>query len=142
MAYLPFPPNWPLFTPKDKLGDWFANYAEIMELNIWLGSRIKSVEFIEQSQDWTVQIVRPDGNVRTIKPKHVVMATGHAGEPYIPTFPGQDGFKGTVYHGSQHQDASLLPDVAGKKVVVCGTGNSGHGKMFQDVSESLTNLTH
>lgn len=54
------------------------------------------------------------------------MLQGHAGEPKIPSFPGQSDFKGAVYHGSQHQDASLSGDVTGKKVVVVGTGNSGH----------------
>ena len=44
----------------------------------------------------------------------------------MPSFPGQNDFKGEVYHGSQHQDASLSGDLAGKKVVVVGTGNSGH----------------
>lgn len=51
---------------------------------------------------------------------------GHAGEPKVPTFPGQSDFEGEVYHGSQHQDASLSGDVTGKKVVIVGTGNSGH----------------
>ena len=51
---------------------------------------------------------------------------GHSGEPKIPNFPGQKDFKGEVYHASEHQDASLAGDVTGKKVVVVGTGNSGH----------------
>jgi cation diffusion facilitator CzcD-associated flavoprotein CzcO len=61
-----------------------------------------------------------------LHPKHVVFATGHAGEAKIPTFPGQQDFKGTVYHASFHRDASLTGDATGKKVVVIGTGNSGH----------------
>lgn len=59
-------------------------------------------------------------------------STGHAGEPKVPTFPGQDKFEGTVYHGSHHQDASLSGDLSGKKVVVVGTGNSGH-----DISQNF-----
>lgn len=70
---------------------------------------------------------RADGKTRTLKPQHVVFSTGHAGEPKIPTFPGQDTFKGKVYHGSQHKDATFSgEDLKGKKVVVVGTGNSGH----------------
>ena len=126
MAYMKFPTNWPLFTPKDKLADWFEIYASAMELNIWMQSRVKNAEFHEDSQSWTVDVTRKDGSVRSMKPQHMVMCTGHAGEPKVPSFPGQDSFKGTVYHGSEHRDATYQNNVAGKKVVVVGTGNSGH----------------
>ena len=55
-----------------------------------------------------------------------MFCTGHSGEPRIPTFPGQNSFHGLVYHGSQHDDASKIKDVRGKRVIVVGTGNSGH----------------
>ncbi|KAJ5388068.1 flavin-binding protein [Penicillium cosmopolitanum] len=129
-AYLPFPKNWPQFTPKDKLADWFENYASIMELNIWTKTKVTNTSYEDVRGEWTVDIVR-DGKPRTVRPHHVVFCTGHAGEPLIPSFPGQTGFKGTVYHGSQHEDASKY-DVQGKKVVVVGTGNSGH-----DISENF-----
>ncbi|KAI0158361.1 FAD/NAD(P)-binding domain-containing protein [Xylariaceae sp. FL1272] len=124
MAYLPFPQNWPQFTPKDKLGDWFEAYASIMELNVWTKTTLTSSTFDETKSVWTVDLVR-DGEKRTITPRHIILATGHAGEPRVPTFPGQSGFKGQVYHGSQHEDASKY-DVKGKKVIIVGTGNSGH----------------
>ena len=130
MAYMPFPTNWPLFTPKDKLADWFKIYASAMELNIWLKSTVESAEFSDEDQSWTVKIIRGDGPSdcpRVVKPRHIVFCTGHAGEPKIPTFPGQEAFTGRVYHGSQHKDAAFSDStVAGKKVVVVGTGNSGH----------------
>lgn len=58
----------------------------------------------------------------------------------MPEFPGQNDFKGSVYHGSQHQDASLSGDVNGKKVVVVGTGNSGHD-IAQNFHENGANVT-
>ncbi|KAA8651972.1 hypothetical protein EYZ11_001733 [Aspergillus tanneri] len=125
MAYLPFPKNWPQFTSKDKLADWFEAYASIMELNVWLRTSIKSAVYDDVKSEWTVIVRRGDGSERTIRPRHLVWCTGHSGEPKIPTFPGQVQFKGTVYHASQHNDASEH-DVKGKKVVVVGTGNSGH----------------
>ncbi|RHZ43648.1 putative flavin-binding monooxygenase [Aspergillus thermomutatus] len=126
MAYLPFPRNWPQFTPKDKLADWFEAYASIMELNVWLKISVKSAVYDDAKAQWTVTVVRGDvGSERVLHPRHVVWCTGHSGEPRIPTFPGQAQFKGAVYHGSQHHDASDY-DVKGKKVVVVGTGNSGH----------------
>ena len=150
MAYLPFPSNWPLFTAKDKIGDWFESYASLMELNVWMSTRVESAEYNAQTGDWLVSVERGGEPIRKLKPRHVVMCTGklkilddafksladifsgHAGEPKVPSFPGQSHFKGEVYHGSQHQDASLSGDATGKKVVVVGTGNSGH-----DISQNF-----
>lgn len=131
MAYLPFPKNWPQFTPKDKLGDWFEAYASLMELNVWTNTCVTSADYDDKTSTWTVTVRKPDGFTRTLNPKHVVFATGHSGEPKIPSFPGQETFKGTVYHGSQHKDASEY-DVRGKRVIVVGTGNSGH-----DIAENF-----
>lgn len=125
MAYLPFPKNWPQFTPKDKLADWFEAYAMIMELNVWVHTSIKSADYDDAQKQWTVVVVRGDGSERILRPRHLIWCTGHSGEPLVPSFENQSQFKGTVYHGSQHTDASHY-DVAGKKVVVVGTGNSGH----------------
>ena len=35
LPYLPFPANWPVFSPKDKIGDWLEMYTQVMELNYW-----------------------------------------------------------------------------------------------------------
>ena len=131
MAYLPFPKNWPQFTPKDKLGDWFETYASIMELNVWTKTSITSASYDDAKGIWTTKILRDGAGEREFHPRHVIFCTGHSGEPKIPTFPRQEGFKGQVYHGSQHKDASEY-DVKGKKVVVVGTGNSGH-----DIAENF-----
>ena len=41
LPYLPFPPNWPVFSPKDKIGDWLEMYTKIMELNYWTKTTCK-----------------------------------------------------------------------------------------------------
>jgi putative flavoprotein involved in K+ transport len=35
LPYLPFPDDWPVFAPKDKIGDWLEMYTRVMELNYW-----------------------------------------------------------------------------------------------------------
>ena len=35
LPYLPFPDDWPVFSPKDKIGDWLEMYTKVMELNYW-----------------------------------------------------------------------------------------------------------
>jgi len=36
-----FPPNWPVYIPKDKLANWFEAYVDAMELNYWTGKRVR-----------------------------------------------------------------------------------------------------
>ena len=77
------------------------------------------------AKSWTVVVRRDDGIERALQPNHIVFCTGQSDEPHIPNFPGHSQFKGTVYHGSERSDASDT-DVTGKRVVIVGTGNSGH----------------
>jgi cation diffusion facilitator CzcD-associated flavoprotein CzcO len=140
MAYLPFPPNWPMFTPKDKLGNWFEAYANIMELNIWTSTTVISSLYSPDTKTWTVTLKRTDGTTRALSPHHIILCTGQAGEPKIPTFPNQSLFTGKIYHGSQHSDASHSGNLRGKKIIVVGTGNSGHD-MAQNFYENGAEVT-
>jgi hypothetical protein len=125
LPYMPFPPNWPVYIPKDKLAGWFEAYAEAMELNYWTGT-----EFEGGSYDgrWTVTVNR-GGRKRVMHPRHVVMATGVSGIPNIPDIPALRGFRGKVIHAGEYADAAPWK---GKNVVVLGTGTSGH-----DIAQDL-----
>jgi putative flavoprotein involved in K+ transport len=122
LPYIPFPENWPVFAPKDKIGDWLEWYTRVMELNYWNSTTCKSATFDEATQEWTV-VVERDGKEVVLKPKQLVLATGMSGKANVPKFPGQDVFKGEQQHSSQHPG----PDAyKGKKVVVIGSNNSAH----------------
>jgi putative flavoprotein involved in K+ transport len=122
MPYLPFPDNWPVFTPKDKIGDWLEMYTKVMELNYWGSTTCKSATYDEGTGEWTV-VVEHDGEEVVLRPKQLVLATGMSGKPNLPSFKGMDVFKGEQHHSSQHPG----PDgYAGKKVVVIGANNSAH----------------
>jgi len=62
LPYLPFPRNWPVFSPKDKIGDWLEMYTKVMELNYWGSTECKKATYDERSREWTV-VVRRDGKV-------------------------------------------------------------------------------
>ncbi len=122
LPYIPFPENWPVFTPKDKVGDWLEMYTKVMELNYWGSTTAKSAQYDETTGEWTV-IVERDGKEVVLRPKQLVLATGMSGKANVPKFEGQDVFKGEQQHSSQHPG----PDAyAGKKVVVIGSNNSAH----------------
>lgn len=122
MPYIPFPDNWPVFTPKDKVGDWLEMYTKVMELNYWGSTTCQSASYDETSRLWTVQVER-DGQPVTLHPAQLVLATGMSGKANLPKFKGMDVFQGEQQHSSQHPG----PDAyVGKKVVVIGANNSAH----------------
>ena len=122
LPYIKFPDNWPVFSPKDKIGDWLEMYTKVMELNYWTKATAKSAKYDEKLGEWHIVVDR-DGEEVVLKPKQLVMATGMSGKARMPSFPGMDTFNGDQHHSSQHPG----PDAyKGKKAVVVGSNNSAH----------------
>lgn len=122
LPYIKFPENWPVFAPKDKIGDWLEMYTKVMELNYWSKSTCKSAKYDEATQEWTVVVDR-DGTEVTLRPKQLVLATGMSAKANLPTYKGMDSFKGDQHHSSKHPG----PDAyRGKRAVVIGSNNSAH----------------
>jgi putative flavoprotein involved in K+ transport len=136
LPYMPFPPNWPTYIPKDKLANWFEAYVEAMELNYWTSAEFCGGSYDEAAGRWTVTL-RRDGTTRTLRPKHVVLATGVSGIPNWPDIAGLKDFSGTVLHSSQYDDGE---NWKGKRAIVIGTGNSGHD-IAQDLYSSGAAVT-
>jgi hypothetical protein len=137
LPYMPFPPNWPTYIPKDKVANWFETYVESMELNYWPATALESGTYDEGEQRWSVVLRRADGTARAMRPRHVVIATGVSGIPNIPDIPTLEEFRGTVLHSSQYRDGE---DWSGRKALVIGTGNSGHD-IAQDLWSSGAQVT-
>ena len=68
LPYLPFPPNWPTYIPKDKLANWFEAYADIMELNFWTETEFTGATYDETEQRWAAELTKPDGSKCQIVP--------------------------------------------------------------------------
>ncbi|MFC5291087.1 flavin-containing monooxygenase [Actinokineospora guangxiensis] len=120
LPYLKFPDNWPVFAPKDKIGDWLESYVAVMEVPYWSSTVANSATYSAEAGEWTVEVER-EGTPLTLRPRHVVLATGMSGKPNIPDIPGADVFRGDVHHSSAHPG----PDTyAGKRAVVIGSNNS------------------
>jgi putative flavoprotein involved in K+ transport len=122
LPYLDFPKNWPVFSPKDKIGDWLEMYAKVMELNFWGSTTCRSATYDEASGEWTVVVDRAGEEV-TLRPKQLVLALGVSGKPNVPAIPGAEKFRGDQHHSSRHPG----PDAyKGKKAVIIGSNNSAH----------------
>ncbi|KAL4999807.1 hypothetical protein BDV10DRAFT_193338 [Aspergillus recurvatus] len=96
-------------------------------LDVWTRATVKSPSW--DGEQWTVVLARrnPEGTVstRTVHPRHIIQATGHSGEKYIPPIAAIDSFKGDgichspVFTGALHESRR-------NKAVVISSYNSGH----------------
>ena len=137
LPYMPFPPNWPTYIPKDKLANWFESYVDAMELNFWTGTEFIGGSYDKVESRWTVTLRGADERERTLHPRHVVMATGVSGIPNRPEIPTLAAFSGRILHSSEYQDGE---DWRGTTAIVIGTGNSGHD-IAQDLHSSGAQVT-
>ncbi|KAI8717097.1 hypothetical protein NCS52_00784200 [Fusarium sp. LHS14.1] len=143
MPYLKFPPQWPIFTPKDKLAQFFEAYATLLELNVWTRTSIVDTKWDDTTKSWSVSVERKkeDGSIekRTFHPRHVIQATGHSGKKNMPTMKGIENFKGDrLCHSSEFPGAQ--ENSKGKKAIVVGSCNSGHD-IAQDYLEKGYDVT-
>lgn len=143
LPYLNFPPQWPIFTPKDKLAQFFESYATLLELNIWTSTELADAKWNAETQRWTAVVKRTkaDGTseTRNFHPRHIIQATGHSGKKNMPNMTGIETFAGDrLCHSSEFPGAKT--NSQGKKAIVVGSCNSAHD-IAQDYLEKGYDIT-
>ncbi|KAK7207658.1 hypothetical protein BZA70DRAFT_271873 [Myxozyma melibiosi] len=143
LAYMPYPPNWPLFTPSGKLANWLEHYADVFELRVWTESRVDNTKtkYNAATDKWDVTVLR-QGVAHQFTVSHVIMATGlGGGYAKMPKpFPGQEKFKNPIVHSSKHTTGSQWK---GKNALVVGACTSAHDislDFYNNGVESVTML--
>ena len=119
---LPFPPTFPEYIPKDQIANWLESYVDIMEVDFWTGTSFDGACYDEATQRWTTHLRRGETK-RTLRPKHIVLATSVSGTPNIPKIDQLENFAGKILHSSQFAAGKQW---SGRSVVVFGTGTSAH----------------
>ena len=99
LPYMPFPPSWPTYLPKDMVADWFEAYAWAMEINFWTSTELVRGSYDEAAGRWNAVVRNANGTERTLHPKHLVFANGLVGFPHIRA-PRVEGLRGRcdAYH--------------------------------------------
>ena len=137
MPYLQFPDHWPIFSPKDKIGDWLEMYAKIMEINYWGSTECINARFDELNDEWIVTVDK-NGEKLEIKAKHLIFATGMSGMPNHPEILDSHKFKGDNVHSSSFTNGS---DYKNKNCVVVGSNNSAHDIATELWEQGASNVT-
>jgi hypothetical protein len=135
MSYSDFPLGSEDYPPHEDVGDYFDRYIDHFGIRetITFNTEVERVEPLEDG-GWEVMVRRtsqgprtPGGEAEEVAGSRrrydaVLVCNGHHWDPRWPEppFPGQ--FAGTEMHSHDYREPSQL---AGKRVVVVGGGNSG-----------------
>lgn len=132
--FMKYPTEWPRYLDQKHITTWMERYTNDMGLKIKFDTLVNKVNYDESTQQYSVELRNKD-RTEIVNPKHVVLATGLFSDIMIrPTFPGEDSFKGEIYHASAHKSAASMPNVQNKKITIIGSGTSAH-----DIAQDFVN---
>jgi len=126
LPHLPFPEDYPIYVPREKLVDYFDQYAQQFKLTPHFGQTVNTVKKVGKQWSTTTK----EG--KKFKSNNVIIATGVNRTPNSPSWPGQEQFQGTIIHAKGYKNAAPFK---GKKVLVVGMGNTG-AELALDLSEN------
>jgi acetone monooxygenase len=124
------------FSAQPEIERWLQYVADRLDLrkDIQFNTTIKSAHFDEQTNRWTVTTDR--GQV--IDAQFVVTCCGMLSAPLTSLFPGQETFKGQLFHTARWPKDPI--DFAGKRVGVIGVGATGI-QVIQTIADKVGHLT-
>lgn len=131
--------DWPhRYAEGAEIRDYLLEVAERAGIteHLELDTRLERARWDDEAARWTVTLSGPNGTEH----RHVdvlISALGQLDRPRIPDFPGLDTFAGRAVHS---QDWDETVDVAGKRVVVVGTGASAY-QIVPAISDAVSHLT-
>jgi putative flavoprotein involved in K+ transport len=129
LPYMPYPSTWQPYLPKDRIANWLETYVDCMDINFWTQTSFEGAEFDAAKGEWQAHLKFADGATRTLRPRHIIMATSVSGTPNIPSISTLEKFAGKVVHSSEFGDGSQW---RGQHILIMGTGTSAH-----DIAQDL-----
>jgi len=108
--------------PVGEYVDYLRRYCTAFGVtpHLRFGTRVEAVE-PHPDGGWRVR-TRAANGVAEERFDAVAICSGLHQHPHVPVFPGQEGFPGTIMHGASYRRPA---DVAGKRVLIVGAGESG-----------------
>jgi cation diffusion facilitator CzcD-associated flavoprotein CzcO len=124
------PRTYPRYPSRAQVVEYLENYAAHFDLRPIFNSTVRAVR--RDGSTWRV-----DTEQRSFVAPVVVIATGWADFPHLPTWPGSNAYKGSVIHSTEYNNPAAY---AGKRVLVVGFGNSG-GEIALDLAQANVDVT-
>lgn len=121
---LPIPAEAGRYPSRDDVVAYLERYAAEHGIEPTFGAEVTRLS--RPSGAW--EVVHRRGSLVA---RNVVVATGFAGEPVRPEWPGEESFPGPIRHSADYRNGAPF---AGQDVLVVGFGNSG-GEIALDLAE-------
>lgn len=106
---------------RDDLIEYFAGYAAAHEIDVRTNVRVNRID-----RGWQL-----DTSVGPVQAETVIVATGYNGAPFVPDWPGREGFGKPLIHSSEYRNPTAF---RGMDVLTVGAGNSG-AEIATDVAD-------
>jgi putative flavoprotein involved in K+ transport len=111
----PIPRRYGRWVPRDGVVEYLEDYARHHGLKARFGTEVRRID--RAPDGWRLSV---DGG--DLVAPHVVVATGHNHTPFMPDWPGREGFEGELLHSKSYRRAEPYRN---RDVLVVGTGNTG-----------------
>jgi cation diffusion facilitator CzcD-associated flavoprotein CzcO len=112
----PMPENYPDYPSWKQILDYIRAFADKYDLRKYIRFNTAVVKAQPVGSAWDVTLSTGE----TLRYDGVIAGVGHDWDPVIPEYPGH--FDGVSYHTLDYRSGAEL---AGKKVLIVGAGNSG-----------------
>ncbi len=124
------------FPGQPEIERWMHYVADRLDLrrSIQFNTTIRSAHFNEVTERWVV--TTDSGEV--IDTRFLISCCGMLSAPLTSLFPGQDSFKGQIFHTARWPKEPV--DLAGKRVGVIGNGATGI-QVIQTIADKVEHLS-
>lgn len=139
-SYSFHPTDWPQFySSQEVLRRYFEDCATQYGLreNIRFHTDVEAATYDEDRGVWRVDVRHRDGTAETLLANAIISAVGQLNRPKWPDIPGQERYRGIAFHSTEWEHEH---DLAGKKVVVIGTGASAF-QFAPEVAKEAASVT-
>lgn len=116
------------------LSDYAANFG-LLEL-IRFNTHVLSLE--KRESKYMVKLRSMTGTVQEEEWDAVAVCSGVHNVPRIPSFPGQESFRGKIIHSAMYKDPEIFRD---KQVLIIGTGETGFDLGYAAATHGAAKVT-
>jgi indole-3-pyruvate monooxygenase len=124
LPFVGFPKGTPRYPSRAQVIDYLVAYAGRFQLEPRFGQQVIAARHSKSC--WEVQT-----QDTSYQASNLVVAGGYCRQAYVPDWPGQASFLGTILHSSEYRNGGSF---SGQSVLVVGFGNSG-GEIAIDLWE-------
>jgi putative flavoprotein involved in K+ transport len=121
---LRIPRRFGRWVARDDLLAYFRAYVDRHGIELRTGVDVARID--QDGPTW-----RLETSLGQIRAEQVIVATGYNGAPFIPEWPGRDGFTGELVHSDDYMNPAPFRN---RDVLVIGAGNSG-AEIAHDVKD-------